>query len=104
MPEEDWNTLVSPWKANKPEKIYEPVGCLECRNTGYLGRMGIYEMFTFTPELRELLTDDCDISEMRKQVVKDGLRPLRLSGASKIANGQTTVAEVMRVAPPPLSS
>ena len=104
MPQEDWNTLVSPWKANKPEKIYEPVGCLECRNTGYLGRMGIYEMFTFTPELRELLTDDCDISEMRKQVVKDGLRPLRLSGASKIANGQTTVAEVMRVAPPPLSS
>ena len=104
MPEEDWNTLVSPWKANKPEKIYEPVGCLECRNTGYLGRMGIYEMFTFTPELRELLTDDCDISEMRTQVVKDGLRPLRLSGASKIANGQTTVAEVMRVAPPPLSS
>ena len=44
-----------------------------------------------------------DISELRQQTLKEGLRPLRLSGASKVANGLTTIEEVMRVAPPPLA-
>ena len=104
LSEDAWRDLVKPWKASKPKEVFEPVGCLECRNTGYLGRMGIYEMFTFTPELRALLTDNCDLAEIRKQAVKDGLRPLRLSGASKVASGVTTIEEVMRVAPPPISS
>ena len=42
--EEEWNKLVQPWKAPLPEKVFQPVGCLECRNTGYLGRQGIYEI------------------------------------------------------------
>ncbi len=102
LTEEAWHELVKPWKATKPDQIYQPVGCLECRNTGYMGRMGIYEMFTFSPETRRLMTDDCDMAALRKQVIKDGLRPLRLSGASKVAKGLSTIEEVMRVAPPPL--
>ena len=100
--DEDWNAMVKPWKAPKPETVYKPVGCLECRNTGYMGRMGVYEMFSFSQEIRRLITVDADLNALRKQAVKDGLRPLRLSGAAKVAQGFTTVEEVMRVAPPPL--
>ncbi len=102
--DEDWKLLVKPWKALKPETVYKPVGCLECRNTGYMGRMGVYEMFSFSQDIRRLITDNADLQALRKQAVKDGLRPLRLSGASKIAQGLTTIEEVMRVAPPPLDS
>ena len=102
--DEAWHELVKPWTAPKPKKVYQPVGCLECRETGYQGRKGLYEMFKFSPSSRHLVTSDCDIHELRKQAIKDGLQPLRLSGANKIANGETTVEEVMRVAPPPLDS
>ncbi len=100
--EDDWKELVKPWKSKKPEQIMQPVGCLECRNTGYMGRMGIYEMFTFSPKIRQLVNASCDISELRQTAIKEGLRPLRLSGASKVAKGLTTIEEVLRVAPPPL--
>ncbi len=104
LPEQVWTDLVKPWKAPKPEQVYQPVGCLECRNTGYMGRMGIYEMFTFTEASRKLMGEHVDINALRKQAIKDGLRPLRLSGASKVAKGLTTIEEVLRVAPPPLDT
>ena len=97
-----WNELVNPWKANKPKQVYEPVGCLECRDTGYQGRKGIYEMFQFSNETRLMITRDTDIHDLRRAAVRDGLQPLRLSGANKVAKGETTVEEVLRVAPPPL--
>lgn len=102
LPETVWNDLVKPWKAPRPEQVYQPVGCLECRNTGYMGRMGIYEMFTFSDSTRQLMNSNLDTAALRKQAVRDGLRPLRLSGASKVAKGMTTIEEVLRVAPPPL--
>ncbi len=102
--ENDWQALVKPWKSKKPETAQKPVGCLECRNTGYQGRIGIYEMFTFTKDVRKLITENCDITAIRQQVVKDGLMPMRLSGANKVAQGVTTVEEVMRVSPPPLDT
>jgi len=101
--DEEWNALVKPWRSKKPDHVMSPVGCLECRNTGYMGRMGIYEMFTFTSKIRKLVNSSCDITELRQQTLKDGLTPLRLSGASKVAKGITTIEEVMRVAPPPLT-
>ncbi len=99
-----WHELVHPWKAKKPETVYEPVGCLECRDTGYQGRKGIYEMFKFSTETRHMITADCDIHNLRRHAIKDGLQPLRLSGANKVAKGETTVEEVLRVAPPPLDN
>ena len=101
--DEEWSALVKPWRSKKPDHVMSPVGCLECRNTGYMGRMGLYEMFTFTDKVRKLVNGSCDISELRQQTLKDGLKPLRLSGASKVATGVTTIEEVMRVAPPPLT-
>ena len=95
-----WQSLVKPWKPAKPRKIYKPVGCLECRNTGYMGRMGIYEMLIMNEEIKQEVCEDIKITRFKKLALKQGMRPLRLSGAQKVAAGLTTVEEVLRVAPP----
>jgi general secretion pathway protein E len=74
-------------------------GCLECRMTGYLGRVGLYEIMLMTPALRRLLTKDADDRVIREQAYRDGMKPLRVSGAMKVASGLTTVDEVIKVAP-----
>ena len=93
--------MVAPWKVNVPPKICRPVGCLECRDTGYLGRQGLYEILPLSESIKEKITSDCNLQELRRQAMKEGMRTLRLSGAQKVAAGLTTVEEVMRVAPPP---
>ena len=98
---EDWDALVAPWKVNLPDQVYRPVGCLECRNTGYLGRQGIFEILLLSDTIKELITDGCNLQTLRKQAMREGMRTLRLSGAQKIAAGLTTMEEVLRVAPPP---
>ncbi len=95
-----WQELVAPWKVTVPAKAYRPVGCLECRNTGYLGRQGIYEIMLLTDSLKDKVTPDFNLQELRKLAMKEGMRTLRLSGAQKIAAGLTTMEEVLRVAPP----
>ncbi len=95
----EWDELVKPWKAPLPEKVCEPVGCIECRNTGYLGRQGIYEIMPLTDNLKTLITSQCDFNALRKAAMKEGMRSLRLSGAQKIAAGLTTLEEILRVAP-----
>ncbi len=95
-----WNELVSPWKAALPAQIHQPEGCLECRMTGYKGRVGIYEILLMSPALRKLVTPATDIAPLREQASKEGMKPLRISGALKVANGLTTLEEVVRVAPP----
>jgi general secretion pathway protein E len=94
-----WRELTAPWKSAIPAKVYAPKGCLECRETGYLGRMGIYEIMLMTNELRRIISEGASLGDIRKQAYKEGLLPLRLSGAQKVAQGQTTIEEVMRVAP-----
>ena len=94
-----WDSLVRPWKVKSPEQLYQPVGCLECRNTGYLGRQGLYEILPITESVRPLISADADISALRIQAMKEGMRTLRLSGAQKVGAGLTSVEEVMRVAP-----
>ncbi len=96
-----WEEFVAPWKSKCPEQVYRPVGCLECRNTGYLGRIGIYEILLLTPAIRRLVNDAADASKIRDQGYKEGMKPLRISGAMKVAQGVTTFDEVLKVAPPP---
>jgi general secretion pathway protein E len=98
--EEGWNVLVSPWKSGKPQTLYHPVGCLDCRMTGYMGRMGLYEIMLMSPELRKLTTGQTDLARLREQATREGMKPLRISGARKVAAGLTTIEEVMKVAPP----
>jgi general secretion pathway protein E len=97
---QEWNDLVKPWKAPKPDKIYRPVGCLDCRNTGYLGRQGIYEVMPMSDGISALIDERSDMLALRKQAMREGMRSLRLSGAQKVAAGLTTIEEVLRVAPP----
>jgi len=97
----DWDLLVKPWKVARPPKVFEPEGCLECRNTGYLGRQGIYEILGLSEQVQTYIRDDLDLIALRQQAMREGMRTLRLSGAQKIAQGKTTLAEVLRVAPPP---
>ena len=95
-----WDALVAPWKSNRPGKVHKPAGCLECRMTGYMGRVGIYETLVFTPAVKALVSERADIAALREQAIKDGMKPLRISGAKKVAAGLTTIEEVLKVAPP----
>jgi general secretion pathway protein E len=96
-----WEEFVAPWKAKRPTHIYRPVGCLECRNTGYSGRVGIYEILLLSAEIRRLVTAEADLARIREVAYKEGMKPLRISGAMKVAMGLTTFEEVLKVAPPP---
>jgi len=98
--EEAWNSLVAPWKARPPAQLYYPVGCLDCRMTGYQGRVGLYEILLMSPEMKRLLAAHGDLAELRELSAREGTKPLRISGAMKIAAGQTTMEEVLKVAPP----
>jgi general secretion pathway protein E len=97
--EETWRALTAPWRAERPAQVMGVVGCLECRMTGYFGRVGLYEIMLMTPAVRRLVHRGADDSEIREQAYKDGMKPLRVSGAMKIAAGLTTAEEVMKVAP-----
>ncbi len=101
-PEEEdiWQALVAPWKAAKPQQIHHPVGCLDCRMTGYMGRVGLYELMLMSPELRKLITPTTDLARVREQAYREGMKPLRISGAMKVAAGVTTLEEILQSAPP----
>jgi general secretion pathway protein E len=97
--EEAWDLMVQPFRAKPPASVFAPQGCLECRDTGYLGRMGIYELLPMTEQVGELIREDCEVDGLRKQALKEGMRTLRLSGAQKVGAGITTISEVLRVSP-----
>ena len=98
--EEAWNAMVAPWKSGKPAQIYRPVGCLECRMTGFLGRIGIYEIMPMSADIRKLVAGKADLAKLREQAMREGMKPLRIAGAKKVAAGLTTIAEIIKVAPP----
>ena len=97
--DETWATMTAPWRGDKPSRVMAAHGCLECRMTGYFGRVGLYEIMLMTPALRRLMTHDADDRAIREQAYRDGMKPLRVSGAMKVAAGLTTVDEVIKVAP-----
>ena len=98
--DDEWSALTRPYRASKPSVTYAAGGCLECRMTGYRGRLGLYEVMVMSAELRKLVAHGASIDELREQAFRDGMKPLRASGAHKIALGLTTKDEVERVAPP----
>ncbi len=97
--EEDWQSLTRPWNAPLPTGAHKAVGCLECRDTGYRGRAGVYEIMQLTDSLKPFISADTDLLPLRRQSFKEGMRSLRLSGAQKVAAGLTTIEEVLRVTP-----
>jgi len=95
-----WEAMVAPWKSKYPTKLYKPVGCLECRMTGFMGRVGIYETLVLTPAFKSMVGATVELGRLREQAFKDGMKPLRVSGAMKVGAGLTTIEEVLKVAPP----
>jgi len=95
-----WDALAAPFKSSRPAQVYKPVGCLECRMTGFMGRVGIYETLLHTPAVKQLISAGADLASVREQAMKEGMKPLRISGAMKVAGGLTTIDEVLKVAPP----
>ncbi len=92
--------VVKPWKVNGGYRPFKPVGCVDCRMTGFMGRMGLYELLVVSEPFKETLTREPSIDALRRQAVKDGMRPLRLAGALRVAEGATVMTEVLSATPP----
>ena len=96
----EWDALIKPWTTSAPEFISHAEGCLECRQTGFRGRVGIYEMMPINDSLKQEIGKGFDLASFRRSAIKQGMKPLNLAGAQKVAKGMTTIGEVLKVAPP----
>ena len=92
--------LVKPWQLNGGYRPFKPVGCVDCRLTGFKGRLGLYELLTVTEAFKDKVSKEPSIDALRRQAVTDGMRPLRLGGALKVAEGLTTIEEILASTPP----
>ena len=99
-PREALTELVKPWQLNGGYRPYKPVGCVDCRLTGFKGRLGLYELLTVTEGFKDKVFKEPNIDALRRQAVADGMRPLRLGGALKVAEGLTTIDEILASTPP----
>ncbi len=95
-----WASLTSGWDLPLPETVFAPTGCLECRQTGFHGRTGVYEMLIISPAVRRLITADLDLARLRKTALAQDMQPLRIAAARHIAAGRTTTTEALAVLPP----
>jgi len=85
------------FKVEKGQKLYRGAGCRDCRNSGYRGRVGIFEMLMITDQLRELIVQRRSATDLQAVARKDGLKLMREDGWSKVLAGMTTVEEIVRV-------
>lgn len=99
-PHEALTELVKPWQLNGGYRPFKPVGCVDCRLTGFKGRLGLYELLTVTDGFKEKVSQEPGMDALRRQAVTDGMRPLRLAGALKVAEGLTTIEEILATTPP----
>jgi len=91
---------IKPWQINGGYRPFKPVGCVDCRMTGFLGRMGLYELLVVSEAFKATVTREPNIDALRRQAVQDGMRPLRLAGALRVAEGLTVMPEVLTSTPP----
>jgi len=81
----------------KGHVFHQGAGCVECNNTGYKGRTGIYEVMPMTPRIREMVLDGKNTFEIEEAAVKDGMLTLRMDACEKFKNGITSIEEVLRI-------
>jgi type II secretory ATPase GspE/PulE/Tfp pilus assembly ATPase PilB-like protein len=79
------------------EILYRPKGCPRCRNLGYSGRIGIYELLVIDGEIQDRISNGAPLNDLRELAKTNGMRPLRLDGMDKVKAGITTLDEVYRV-------
>ena len=95
-----WEKLVAPTKTRLPKTVYQALGCDECKHTGYMGRIGVYEVLEIDNDIRKLINTTTDLQKYHKAADRQGMRGLRISGALKVAEGLTTLEEIYSVIPP----
>ncbi len=98
---EDWRALGVAGTVPMPAAVYRATGCLECRQTGFLGRSGVYELMAVGVPLQAAITDQPRTEELRALAMAGGMHPLRFAAARKVAAGITTVDEVLALTPDP---
>jgi general secretion pathway protein E len=81
----------------KKESLYKGKGCEKCLNTGYSGRIGIFELMTMTDSIRKLIMSGADASTIKDIAIKEGMKTLLQDGIDKAVKGLTTLEEVFRV-------
>jgi general secretion pathway protein E len=96
-----WDQLGVGDTVAMPENVYKAVGCLECRQTGYLGRSGVYELMSIDATLQAAIATNPELVELRKLAIDGGMRPLRLAAAQKVVEGTTTIDEALSLTPDP---
>jgi general secretion pathway protein E len=94
-----WRELTAGATLKPPAQVHEAVGCLECRDTGYQGRIGIYELMPMASAVKDLLVENADYRKLREAALRAGMVPLRIAGAEKVAAGLTSLDEVLRNTP-----
>jgi general secretion pathway protein E len=92
--------VVKPWNISGSYKPFKPVGCVDCRMTGFRGRMGLYELLVVSEAFKSKLTHEPNMDALKRQAITDGMRPLRLAGALRVSDGQTVIEEVLTSTPP----
>ncbi|GAB3491044.1 GspE/PulE family protein [Curvibacter fontanus] len=92
--------MVKPWNISGGYKPFKPVGCVDCRMTGFQGRMGLYELLLISEAFKDKVSREPNIEALKRQAVADGMRPLRLAGALRVAEGLTVIDEVLGATPP----
>ena len=92
--------VIKPWKISGTYRPFKPVGCVDCRMTGFMGRMGLYELLSISEAFKDRVNREPSLDALRRQGVSDGMRPLRLAGALRVAEGLTTLEEVLSTTPP----
>ncbi len=92
--------VVKPWQLSGSYKPFKPVGCVDCRMTGFMGRMGLYELLVVSEAFKDKVNHEPSIDALKRQAIIDGMRPLRLAGALRVAEGLTVLDEVLSCTPP----
>jgi len=101
MSKEYWSQLGVGSAVVMPQAVFKAVGCLECRQTGYLGRSGVYELMLLNAAIQAAVAQNIDLGTLRELAIQGGMRPLRHAAADKIVAGVTTVDEVLSLTPDP---
>jgi general secretion pathway protein E len=91
--------VVKPWQINGNYQPYKAVGCVDCRMTGFMGRMGLYELLVVSEAFKEKINREPNTDALKRQAVTDGMFPLRLAGARRVAEGLTVLQEVLSSTP-----
>lgn len=93
----EWKTLVGNSNIPKPKQLFKSVGCPDCRQTGYKGRLGIYELLPISKPIQELITASTSLSQLQRQAAQAGISSLYRNGLQKVAEGQTSVQALQEV-------